>query len=159
MAKKSVFYSFHYENDVFRVQQIRNIGVLEGNTPVNANEWETIKKRGRSAIQDWINENMKYKQCIIVLVGNETANREWVQYEIKKAWEDGKPIFGIYIHNLSCLNTGKSKKGKNPFDLVRINNIPLSNYVTCYDPNVNDAYNDIAKNISNWINIAIAERK
>lgn len=29
MTKRRVFYSFHYENDVMRVQQIRNIGVLE----------------------------------------------------------------------------------------------------------------------------------
>ena len=28
MAKRKVFYSFHYGNDVFRVQQIRNMGVL-----------------------------------------------------------------------------------------------------------------------------------
>lgn len=27
--KRKVFYSFHYEKDVFRVQQVRNIGKLE----------------------------------------------------------------------------------------------------------------------------------
>jgi hypothetical protein len=30
MAKRKVFYSFHFDNDVFRVQQIRNMGILEG---------------------------------------------------------------------------------------------------------------------------------
>jgi len=29
MAKRQVFYSFHYANDVMRVQQIRNIGMIE----------------------------------------------------------------------------------------------------------------------------------
>jgi len=38
-VKRQVFYSFHYDNDVFRVQQIRNIGMLEENTPVSVNEW------------------------------------------------------------------------------------------------------------------------
>ncbi len=28
--KRKVFYSFHFDNDVMRVQQIRNMGVLEG---------------------------------------------------------------------------------------------------------------------------------
>ena len=37
MAKRQIFYSFHYDNDVFRVQQIRNIGALEDNKPVSAN--------------------------------------------------------------------------------------------------------------------------
>ena len=45
---RQVFYSFHFNNDVMRVQQIRNIGIIEGNTPVSANEWEEIK-RGSSA--------------------------------------------------------------------------------------------------------------
>ncbi len=34
MAKVPVFYSFHFDNDVMRVQQIRNIGAIEDNKPV-----------------------------------------------------------------------------------------------------------------------------
>jgi hypothetical protein len=48
MVKRQVFYSFHFGNDVMRVQQIRNIDVLEGNTPSTANEWESIKKNGNN---------------------------------------------------------------------------------------------------------------
>ena len=33
VAKIPVFYSFHFDNDVMRVQQIRNIGSIEGNSP------------------------------------------------------------------------------------------------------------------------------
>ena len=43
MARIPVFYSFHFTNDVMRVQQIRNIGAIEGNSAVSANEWERIK--------------------------------------------------------------------------------------------------------------------
>jgi len=28
MAREPTFYSFHFDNDVFRVQQIRNMGVI-----------------------------------------------------------------------------------------------------------------------------------
>lgn len=159
MAKKPVFYSFHYGNDVFRVQQIRNIGVLEGNTPANPNDWETIKRQGETAIKNWIDANMKYKQCVIVLIGSETADRKWVKYEIEKAWNEGKPIFGIYIHNLSCPKTGKSRKGKNPFELFSVGDKRLSSLVACYEPNPYDAYNDIANNIASWIDTAVAQRK
>ena len=44
MPKRQVFFSFHFNNDVMRVQQIRNIGVIEGNTPVSVNDWETPSK-------------------------------------------------------------------------------------------------------------------
>jgi len=38
MAKIPVFYSFHFNNDVMRVQQIRNIGAIEGNPPTDPNQ-------------------------------------------------------------------------------------------------------------------------
>ncbi|MGL5832510.1 MAG: TIR domain-containing protein [Waterburya sp.] len=160
MARKPVFFSFHYGNDVMRVQLVRNIGAIEGNTLVSANDWETVKRGGDASIKRWIDVNMKNKQCVIVLVGEETANRPWVKYEIKKAWTDEKPIFGIYIHNLKCLRNGTSRKGNNPFDTFNFDDgKKLSSFVNCYDPISYDAYNDIARNMESWVNAAIAQRK
>ncbi len=90
MAKRQIFYSFHFDNDVMRVQQVRNMGTLEENKPVSVNEWEQVKKGGDATIEKWIDDNMKYRSCVVVLVGEETANRKWVKHEIKKAWNDGK---------------------------------------------------------------------
>jgi hypothetical protein len=158
MAKRQVFYSFHFDNDVMRVQQIRNIGVLEGNEPVSANIWEEIKRKGDRAIEEWIDENMKYKNCIVVLVGQQTAYRKWVRHEITKAWEKNKAVMGIYIHNIRCPRTGTCTQGVNPFETMNINGIRMSNIVNCYNPNPYDAYNDIAKNIDTWIEEAIKTR-
>ncbi|HDY7434000.1 MULTISPECIES: TIR domain-containing protein [Vibrio] len=160
MAKKPVFFSFHYGNDVMRVQQVRNIGALEGNAPVSANEWETVKRGGEASIKRWIDENLKYKQCVIVLIGSDTANRPWVKYEIEKAWNSGKPIFGIYIHNLRCPRTGTSRKGRNPFEDFSLNDgRKLSSLVNCYDPSAFNAYNEIARNMEGWVATAIAQRR
>jgi hypothetical protein len=156
-----VFYSFHYGNDVFRVQQIRNIGAIEGNEAVSANDWEQLKRKGDTAVERWIDENMKYKRCVVVLIGSETANRKWVDYEIKKAWDSGKGLFGIYIHNLRCPRTGTCSKGANPFEGFTINNgaTRLSSVARCYDPNFYDAYKDIASNLQGWVATAINEAK
>ncbi|WP_261817582.1 TIR domain-containing protein [Vibrio gallicus] len=160
MARKPVFFSFHYGNDVMRVQQVRNIGALEGNTPVSANDWETVKRGGDASIKRWIDDNFKYKQCVIVLVGKETHARPWVKYEIEKAWNDGKPIFGIHIHNLACPRNGKSLKGKNPFEQFTFKDgTKLSSIVSCYDPNPKETYKDIAEKMESWVNKAIAQRK
>lgn len=156
--KRQVFYSFHFDNDVMRVQHIRNIGVVEGNKPVAPNNWEQIK-RSEYAVKKWIDDNMKYKSCVVVLVGSETASRKWVDYEIRKAWNEGKGIFGVYIHNLKDPRTGTCRKGANPFDNVLLKNgQKLSSLVPCYDPNSWDAYNDIAKNLENWVDFAIKSR-
>lgn len=161
MAKRRVFYSFHYENDVMRVAQIRNIGVIEGNPVASSNDWEKVKRKGDDAIKKWIDDNMKYRSCIVVLIGEETAKRKYVKYEIKKAWNSGKGVLGIYIHNIKCPRTGKSLKGQNPFDsfTLSVSKRKLSDVVKCYNPNSRDAYKDIEENIDKWIEEAIRIRK
>ena len=55
---------------------------------------------------------------MIVLIGSQTANRKWVNYEIGKAWDDKKGLLGIYIHRLlNQDSTVSTQKGKNPFML------------------------------------------
>jgi hypothetical protein len=167
MPKRQIFYSFHYDQDVFRVQQIRNIGALEENKPVSHNDWEAVKRGGDNAIKKWIDDNMNYRSCVVVLVGIETANRPWVDYEIRKAWNDGKGLLGIYIDDLKdprFSNTpplfGKSNRGNNPFDKISFTDgRKLSSVVKCYSPSSTDTYNSIANNLENWIEEAIKARK
>lgn len=158
--KRQVFYSFHYGNDVMRVAQIRNIGALEDNKPVSANEWEEVKRKGQKAIENWIDDNMRNRSCVIVLVGEETANRPWVKNEIEKAWNEGRGVVGIYIHNINDPRNGKCRKGRNPFDdfTLKSSGVKLSSIVKCYNPSPNDAYNDIRNNIEAWIEEAIEIR-
>lgn len=157
MAREPVFYSFHYGNDVFRVQQIRNMGVVDGNEPVSPNDWEQIRRKGDAVVQRWVDDNMKYKRCVIVLIGSETAHRPWVKYEIKRAWELKKGLVGIYIHNLKCPRRGTCAKGTNPFDNWNIGNQSMANLITCYDPSSWDAYGEISRNLQNWVASAIAQ--
>lgn len=159
MARIPVFYSFHFDNDVMRVQQIRNIGSIEGNAPTTPNEWEKLKQTGKKAVENWIDQNMKYKRCIIVLIGSDTAGRPWVEHEIIKAWNDGKALLGIHIHNIKCPRNGTSRKGRNPFDLIKFDDgRKLSSVVPCYDPNSLNAYGEISNNIAGWIEHAIRNK-
>jgi len=160
MAKRQVFYSFHFKNDVMRVQQVRNMGVIEGNEPTSPNNWEELKRKGDTSIKKWINDNMQYRSCVVVLIGSETAGRKWVKYEIEKAWNDGKGVVGIYIHKLNCPNNGTDTKGRNPFEdfTLKDGKVKLSSVVPCHNPKSYDAYNDIKANIDDWIEEAIQIR-
>src|SRR6267378_4566082 len=114
MARK-VFYSFHYKPDGSRASQVRNIGVVEGNTPAKDNDWETITKGGDDAIKRWINGQLDGRSCTVVLIGENTAGRKWIKHEIEKTWNDNKGVLGIYIHNLKDLTGNQARKGANPF--------------------------------------------
>ncbi|WP_349269280.1 hypothetical protein MPNTM1_04901 [Mycolicibacterium parafortuitum] len=162
MARK-VFYTFRYTNDSHRVQQVKNMGVVEGQPLLSANGWEDVKAGGDSAIQQWIDDNMKGKSCDVVLIGSATAGRKWVKYEIKKAWDDGRGVVGIYIHNLKDLSQQQSSKGRNPFDdfTVGSDKVPLSSVVKAYDPPYStstNVYSHIKGNIADWVEEAITIR-
>ena len=156
---RQIFYSFHYDNDVMRVQQIRNIGSLDDNKPVSANQWEEVKMSGDSAIKKWIDDNMAYRSCVVVLIGSKTSERKWVKYEIEHAWKEGKALLGIYIHNLKDPRSGVCSKGKDPFSNFVVNGVSMSKLVPCYDPISHDAYGDIRKNLESWVEDAIKNKK
>lgn len=161
--REPVFFSFHFDNDVMRAQMVRQMGAIEGNEPTSPNDWESIKRKS-GAVERWIDDNMKHKRCVIVLIGEETANRPWVKYEIEKAWKDKRGLFGIYIHNLRCARevragrSGTCRKGVNPFQQFSMQNGGrLSDYVTCHEPGNYDAYNTIANSMQSWVQAAIAD--
>jgi hypothetical protein len=160
MAKR-IFTSFHYIPDNWRASQIRSIGKIEGSSVATTNKWEEVTNGGDKAIENWINENMTGKSCVVVFVGHKTAGRKWIKYEIEKAWKDGRGLFGIYVHNLKDANGDQTDKGKNPFDEYSIGTEKLSSIIKCYDPPYTlstNVYNHIAENIEDWIDKAIEIR-
>lgn len=158
-----VFFSFHYQQDAWRASQVRNIGVIEGNASATDNRWEEVKRRGDAAIRRWIVEQLTGRSCTVVLVGAETADRQWVRYEIEKSWNDGnKGVLGIRIHRLLDHSQQSTIVGSNPFDRFTLKNGgKLSASVKLYDPPYTssaDVYAYISQNIGQWIEAAIASR-
>lgn len=149
----AVFYSFHYERDIKRVKLVENIGAIDGQPILNHQDWESVKRRGTEAIKNWISEQMKWKSAVIVLIGKETESREWVQYEIQKAWNDRKPLLGIRIHGISSMGSVDSA-GASPFDkILGVSGVPI------FDPTQTDltgkinsqaTYNYLADHLATW---------
>ena len=150
MARK-VFYSFHFDNDNWRAGQVRNIGTVEGDKPVNGNKWEDVKSKSDSTVKTWIDDNLKDKSCLVVLIGEKTSERKWVNKKINRAWELGKAVCGIYIHKLEDVLGNQSSKGKNP----------LASHVPIFESTYSTSkyvYDDIKNNIAELVEDAIKVR-
>ncbi|GAB3808377.1 hypothetical protein GCM10028798_34130 [Humibacter antri] len=155
---KSVFYSFHYDRDAWRVQQIINMGALDGQPLLNPQKWEEVQRKGTTGIQNWIDEQMSYKRAVVVLVGAQTASRPWVQYEIKKAWNAKKPILGVRINGLAD-NSGKTDSaGANPFEKVTLQGGgTVAGYVPLFTPfgtTSQQVHASIKANLTAWVDKA-----
>lgn len=152
---KSVFFSFYYKGDAWRLQQIANLGAVDGQSILKPQEWEEVKRKGDRAIENWIDEQMRYKRTVVVLVGAHTADRRWVKYEIIKAWNEKRPLVGIRIHGLADSSGQPDQPGANPFEAVTMSDgRTIAGYVPLHVPAGNTTkgvYSSIENNIESWI--------
>ncbi|SRR5579871_848621 len=102
MARR-VFFSFHYDRDIWRANQVRNCNVVAGCDVAgffDHSEYEEAKKKGREGIERMIERNLRSTSVTVVLIGSETASRPWVRYEVRKSIERRNGLLGIRIHHL-----------------------------------------------------------
>jgi hypothetical protein len=162
MARR-VFFSFHFDGDFWRTQQVRNMGTLEGQSLCTANAWEEVKRKGNAAIERWIEDNMHGKSCVVAMVGAQTASRPWVIHELSKGWNDGKGVLAIRVDKLLDSKGQPSTAGTNPLSKVTFKNSQrtLAEVAPLKVPAGNDSktvYASIANNIEAWIEEAIKTR-
>ena len=142
---------------------VRNIGVIEGNRPATDNDWEQVIAGGDAAIKRWIDDQLQNRSCTVVLVGNDTANRKWINYEIVQSWNKGMGVVGIRIHGLENREQKTAIIGSNPFDYIThgTSGKKLSSIVKCYDPvgaTSKERYDWISKYLADAVEEAIAIR-
>lgn len=153
---RSVFYSFQYEPDNWRVQQVMKMGALSGESIFSAQDWESVRRKTDRAIESWTDRQMKYARAVVVLVGSTTADSRWVRYEIEKAWDECYPLLGIRINSLKDRCGRTDRPGDDPFSRVTLRNgQKVSDYVHLIEPrgsNSQEVYNSIENNLQTWVN-------
>ena len=102
MARR-VYFAFHYDEDIWRVNQVRNSNVVAG--PDRAgfydhSEYLEAEKKGDAAIARMIDSKLRRTTVTVVLIGEFTASRRWVRYEIDQSIRQNNGLLGIRIHRL-----------------------------------------------------------
>lgn len=136
---RKVFFSFKYKDDVSRAMVVRNSWVAQGKEAagfIDAANFEKIKRQGDKAIWAWIDDQLRGTSVTVVLVGQNTCNSRWVEYEIEKSRQIGNGLLGIDISKIKDLDGNTSK---------RCGEIPEG--CPFYLWNKNDGYN----NMGDWI--------
>lgn len=119
MARR-VFFSFHYQRDIWRVNQIRNIPNVTGCASAgfqDASLWEEAEKKGEIAIKKLIDEGLANTSVTVVCIGSKTAGRKYINYEIDQSMKRGNGIVGIQIHHLEDKDGNTDPVGGIPYKL------------------------------------------
>ena len=102
MARRA-FFSFNYDKDIWRVNQIRNMPNIIGSSAAgfqDASLWEEAKKKGDVAIKKLIDRGLMNTSVTVVCVTYGTAVRKYINYEIDQSLERGNGLLAIQIHHL-----------------------------------------------------------
>jgi hypothetical protein len=102
MARR-VFFSFHYDRDVWRANQVRNCNVVAGTEAAgffDHSEYEEAERQGLPGIRRMIQSHLEGTTVTVVLIGKKTAERPWVRYEIAQSVARQNGMLGIHIYHL-----------------------------------------------------------
>lgn len=116
MARR-VFFSFHFDQDIFRANQVRNSNVVTGPDVAgffDHSEYEEAKKEGRAGIERMIRRHLERTTVTVVLIGIYTAERHWVKFEIEESAKRKNGFLGVYIHHLKNQKGQTSSRGAKP---------------------------------------------
>lgn len=100
----------HYSGDVQRLRDLKDrlaaIGCTVRNSSAEEDKDGGLMRHGHrvsdETIARYLRAGIKWAKTLIVIIGEHTHERPWVNYEIRNAYLQGKQIVGIFDHG--CLN-------------------------------------------------------
>lgn len=103
MATHNVFIS-HYSGDVQRLRDLKNRladrGCIVRNSSLEEDKDNKVVHKGKivsdAVIARYLRAGINWAKSFIVIIGEHTHERPWVNYEIRNAYLQGKQIIGIY---------------------------------------------------------------
>lgn len=145
---RHVYFAFHYKSDIFRVNQVRKSGLLFGAHSVGFADrslWEKAKTTGPKSLERLILDGLSGTTATVVLIGEGTADRRWVRFEIKESVKRNNALIGVRIHHLVDHLGRASRRGRAP-ELLNQIEVPI------YD------WDASAHDLGEWVEQAIEDQ-
>jgi hypothetical protein len=109
--KNQVYLSHDHLNDIWRAQVFVQIvrSLMRPRIIMPSTGWHN-----RETARAEIRERLEDTAITVVLIGSETADRPWVQYELDQSVARGNGLLGIYIHAMEDHKGNNSMPGTKP---------------------------------------------
>lgn len=122
---RHTFFSFHYKPDVSRAWVARNSwvtkvaqGEREDAGFFDKSVFEATQKTSDDALKRFLKDGLRNTTVTCVLVGEETALRRWVRYELFQSFIRGNGILAVRIHSIGSIHSPATVAGANPLDYL-----------------------------------------
>jgi MTH538 TIR-like domain (DUF1863) len=117
MMNRRTYLAFHFENDLWRVNQIR--AELEAPRSSQAGfldeaEYGAALHQDKDTIRRLIRERVAGTSVTLVLIGSETASRPFVHLQIEASIANKNGFLGIHVHAIDDESGEPSASGPPP---------------------------------------------
>lgn len=106
MDKKYNVFISHYGKDDKQVQQLKqrlkDKGYNIRNSSIDSTKYRPTRP-SEAVVARYLRKGISWAGTFICLIGEKTHTRPWVNYEIRNAHLQGKPIVGVFKHG--CNNS------------------------------------------------------
>jgi hypothetical protein len=122
---KSVFFSFHYQDDIgFRANVVRQHWLTKPDREAagffDASVWGNAKLSGDVGVKRVINAGLEGTSVTCVLIGSDTYARRWVRYELLKSFRKGNSMLAVHINSIKGRDQQSRANGANPLSYVGV---------------------------------------
>lgn len=93
--KKTVFISYHFKDASYK-GEIKKWLEEAGHLVISTDETD-LRPEGENAVTRKIKEQISQSDLVLILVGNSTHNRPWVDYEVAVARSKGIPTYWVRL--------------------------------------------------------------
>ncbi|MCQ0168306.1 hypothetical protein DN388_15230 [Pseudomonas sp. S12(2018)] len=123
MARRT-FFSFHYQEDVWRVWNVRKCWAIDKDREADGffdgSVFEASKRESDEALKNFLRDGLKNTSVTCVLAGQHTSTRRWVRYEIVRSVLKGNGLLTIDIHGVKNKDEQLCVKGADPLAQVGV---------------------------------------
>ncbi len=122
---------FDYDNDLARAKQINDLGLVLGTAPAgfdDASRWQEARNAGEEAVRGLIDGALSRTSATIVLIGEKTAELDYIAYAIEQSISRQNGIVGFFVHDMPDENGKTSTKGKVPYEVQAAEKLDAHHY-------------------------------
>ena len=127
------FLIFDYDNDLARAKQVAECGVVDAIAPAgfdDGSHWNAAAKKGTEALNSLIDKALEGTSATVVLIGEHTAHRDYVDYAIERSIDRQNGIVGIFIDDLTDENGKPGARGPVPYEAAAAEKLEAGGYQT-----------------------------
>ena len=122
---------FDYDNDLARAKKINDLKLARGTAPAgfdDASRWQEARNAGEEAVRRLIDGALSGTSATIVLIGEKTADLDYVDNAIEKSISRNNGIVGFFVHDMPDENGNTSAKGRVPYEVQAVEKLDAHHY-------------------------------